>query len=284
MILSFEQRHSAGMRLTPMGGGGGGGASQQAQIYTAMQQAQLSREQLDWAKSVYNNEAPDRAEAQRIGTEVSNAQIEQMRQQTELTRQANDDYRTTYRPLEQEIVADAKNYDTPERRAAEAAAASSDVERSIAAQRGATMREMERAGVNPASGKTIAMRGSMDLGAARAKAGAANTASKAVEQIGYARRMDAANLGRNIASSQGTTAALAQQAGAGAMAAQQSILAAGQAGNANMNAGYAGAQQGLAGSANSYGAVAGQQGAAAASKNATTAAGVGAVATIAVVI
>ncbi|CAN7467953.1 hypothetical protein LJR175_003124 [Variovorax sp. LjRoot175] len=284
MILSFEQRHSAGMRLTPMGGGGGGGAASSAQLYTAMQQAQLSREQLDWAKQVYSNEAPDRAEAQRIGTEVSNAQIEQMRQQTDLTRQANEDYRTTYRPLEQEIVADAKNYDTPERRAAEAAAASSDVERSIAAQRGATMREMERAGVNPASGKTVAMQGTMDLGAARAKAGAANSASKAVEQIGYARRMDAANLGRNIASSQGTTAALAQQAGAGAMAAQQSILAAGQAGNANMNAGYAGAQQGLAGAGNTYGAVAGQQGAAAASKNATTAAGVGAVATIAVVI
>ncbi|VTU38235.1 hypothetical protein H4CHR_04373 [Variovorax sp. PBS-H4] len=281
MILSFEQRHSAGLRLTPMGGGGGGGGSTAAQNFVAVQQMQLSREQLDWAKQVYHDEAPDRAEAQRIGTEVSEAQLAQMRQQMQITQEAQDDYRGTYRPLEQQIVADANNYDTPERRAAESAAASSDVERSIAAQRGATMREMERAGVNPASGKTLAMQGSMDLGAAKLKAGAANAASKAVETVGYARRMDAANLGRNIASTQGTTAALAQQQGAGAIAAQQSVLAAGQSGNANMNAGYQGAQQGLAGAGASFGRVGASQDAAAANRASNTAAGVGAVATVA---
>lgn len=93
------------------------------------------------------------------------------------------------------------------------------METCIAAQRGATMRAMERSGVNPASGKAMALQGSMDIGAAKAKAkaGAANAAMKAVEQQGYARRMDAANLGRNIASAQGTNASIASQLGAGAV-------------------------------------------------------------------
>ncbi|MNX86360.1 hypothetical protein D3C86_1182410 [compost metagenome] len=264
--------------------GGGGGGSSQAQNMTAMMQAQLSREQLDWAKAVYAQEAPDRAAAQRIGEETATAGLDQMRLQTQIQQQAYDDYNTTFRPLEQGIVKDAAEYDTPERRAAEAASASSDVERSLAAQRGATMREMERAGVNPASGKVLALQGSMDLGAAKAKAGAANSASKAVETIGYARKMDAASLGRNIASSQGTSAALGLQAGAAANSASAAGLAAGQSGVAGMNAAYSGAQQGLAGAGAQYGAIAGQAASANASKNANVAAGVGAVATVAAVV
>lgn len=283
MILSFEQRHSAGYRLTPMGGGGGGGNST-AQTYTAMMQAQLSQEQLNWAKQVYNSEAPARDAATKQAQEISDAQLAQMRQQMALTDQAQSDYTNTYRPLEQSIVADAQNYDTPEKRAAAAAAASADAETQIAAQRGATMREMERAGVNPASGKTIAMQGSMDLGAAKLKASAANAASKAVETVGYARKMDAANLGRNIASSQGTTAALATQAGQAANASSAAGIAAASSGNAGLNAGYAGAQQGLAGASGNYASIAGQNSAAAANKSSQVAAGVGAAATIAAVV
>lgn len=279
MIPSFERRHSAGHRLMHMGGGGGG--SSQAQNMTAMMQAKLSQDQLAWAKEIYAQEAPERAAAQRVAGETSAAGLEQMRLQTRVQQQAYDDYNQTYRPLEQGIVKDAVEYDTPERRAAEAAAATADVESSLAAQRGATMREMERAGVNPASGKVLALQGSMDLGAAKAKAGAANAASKAVETVGYARRMDAASLGRNIASSQGTSAALGLQAGAAANSASAAGLAAGQSGVAGMNAAYSGAQQGLAGAAAQFGSIAGQAASANASKNTNAAAGIGAVATVA---
>lgn len=264
--------------------GGGGGGSSAAQNYTAVQQAQLSADQLKWAKDVYAQEAPDRAAAQDLATQSANASIEQQRQQIAIQQQAADDYNNTFRPNEQKLAADAAAYDTPERRAAESAAAVSSVEQNLAQQRQATERENERAGINPNSNKTLAMQGSLDLNAAKIKAGAGNAASKAVETVGYARRMDVANLGRNIASSQGTSAALGLQAGSVANANAAAGLAAGQSGNANMNAGFAGAQQGLAGSAQTFGAVAAQDGAASASKNASIAAGVGAVATIAVVI
>lgn len=270
-------------RLATLEGGGGGGGSR-AQEMTAMMQAQMSMEQLQWAKQIYAEEAPQREEAARLGNEVSQAQLEQMRQQTQIASQAQEDYNTIYRPIEQRLAADATNYDTPERRAAESAAAVASVEKNLAQQRGATTREMERSGVDPSSGKMADMSASLDLNAAKLKAGAGNAASKAVETVGYARRMDAASLGRGIASSQGTNAALASQFGSTAMGTQGQILAANQTGQAGLQQAYQTGISGLGGAGAQYGQVSGQASAANASKNANMAAGVGAVATIAVVI
>lgn len=218
----------------------------------ALMQAQLSKEQLEWAKQIYGETADERAAATAVADQVSRSQLEAQNLQNKVAQAGYEDYTSTYRPLEQKLVADAQAYDTPERRAAEAAAASADVETSIAAQRGATMRAMERSGVNPASGKVMAMAGALDIGAAKAKAGAANAAMKTVEQQGYARRMDAANLGRNIASSQGTSASIASQIGSGAVSSANAGLGAATSGQGILNSGYAGAQAGLAGAANTY--------------------------------
>ncbi|GEQ76473.1 hypothetical protein CTTA_3478 [Comamonas testosteroni] len=222
----------------------------------ALMQAQLSKEQLDWAKQIYGETADERAAATAVADQVSRSQLEAQNLQNKVAQAGYEDYTSTYRPLEQKLVADAQAYDTPERRAAEAASASADVETSIAAQRGATMRAMERSGVNPASGKVMAMAGALDIGAAKAKAGAANTAMKTVEQQGYARRMDAANLGRNIASAQGTSASIASQIGAGAVGSANAGLGAATSGQGILNSGYAGAQAGLAGAANTYNQIA----------------------------
>ncbi|MNQ57313.1 hypothetical protein D3C85_714630 [compost metagenome] len=283
MIPSFEQRHCAGHRLTPMGGSGGGG-NNSAQMYTAMAQMQSSKEQLDWAKEIYAKEAPDRDAASRIATESADASLEQQRLQNQIQAQAWNDYNTQYRPLEAQVVADAKGYDTPEKRAEARAKAVADVETNLASQRAASTREAERAGVNPGSAKAAAMSQSMDLGAAKLKAGASGAADQAVETIGYARRMDAANLGRNIASSQGTSAALGLQAGQAANSASAANLAAGQSGLSNVNAAYAGMQGAYGSLGSAYGAAAGRDAAAAQSKNANVAAGVGAVATVAAVV
>jgi hypothetical protein len=53
----------------------------------------------------------------------------------------------------------------------------------------------------------------MALGEAAAKAGAANKARDAVETQGFARKMDAASLGRGLASNQATSAGVALNAG-----------------------------------------------------------------------
>ena len=225
----------------------------------ALQMSQLSKEQLDWAKQIYGETAPDRANAIQRANAVSDAQLESMNTQTALAKDYDAYNKSTFRPLEQGIVADAQTYDTPERREAEAAKATAGVEMSLANARGATMREQERAGVNPASGKIAAMQGVMDLGAAKLKAGAASAARTQVETVGQARKMDAANLGRGLASSQATSAGLALTAGnnsAGNAASTGGITAQGAA---LVNSGYSGAQQGLSNAAQTYGAIANTQ-------------------------
>lgn len=232
------------------------------QQQAALMQAKLSEEQLAWAKEIYKEEAPARAEAAARNREVSDAALASMRQNDAVAKDYYDYQTGTFRPLEQQIVAASQEYDTPERRAAEAEAAGADVQMQVDAQRAATLREMQRSGVNPSSGKVMALQGSMDLGAAKAKAGASNQAVRNVEQQGYARRMDAANLGRGLASSQATSANIALNAGNSAAGSANSGLAALQSGTGTVMQGYAGAQSGLAGAANTYGSIAQQQAAA----------------------
>lgn len=281
MILGFEQRHARAFVLRLLGGDAPDTSGQNA---AAVMQANLSKEQLDWAKQIYAETAPDRAAASDRANAVSDAQLAATQQQTTIAGDAYSDYKNNYQPLEKTIIADAQGYDTPERRAAEAAKSSADVQTQVDAQRAATMREQERAGVNPASGKIMALQGSMDLGAAKAKAGAANTAVRQVETIGAAKMADAANLGRNIASSQATNASLALQQGNSSVANSNAALAAGNSGNASMQQGFSGAQAGLAGSAQTYGAISSAQGAASASQSSNMMAGVAAIGTVAAII
>jgi hypothetical protein len=281
-LLREKQRARGAHRAC--GGGGGGGASTAAQNYTAIQQIALSREQLDWAKQMYAQETPAREEAARVANDVSRTQIEGMRQQMNIAQQSQDDYTNLYRPLEQRIVQEADQYDTPERRAAESAKAVASVEQQLDLNRDATMREQERAGVNPASMRTAGMQASMDLNAAKLKAGAGTAASQAVEAQGYARRMDAANLGRNIASTQGTAMASAGQLGTQGVVSSAQGLAAAQSGQANLSQAYGTAIQGMGSAGQTFGSLAGRAASADAAKQGNIAAGVGAVATVAAVV
>lgn len=279
---AFQRRPCGGMTLE--GGGGGNSQASASQNLATMMQMQTTQDQLNWAKEVYAQEAPQREATTALANQVSQAQLDQMRQQTAIAAQAQQDYNEIYRPIEQRLASEAENYDTPEKRAAASAEAVASVEKNLAQQRGSTMREMERAGVDPSSGKVADMQTSLDLNAAKLKAGAGNAASKAVETIGYARRMDAASLGRGIASSQGTNAALASTLGSQSVGSSAQGIAAAQSGNAGMQAAYGNAIQGYGAAANSYGNMASAQQQAAASRSASAAAGVGAVATVAVVI
>ena len=226
----------------------------------ALQMSQLSKEQLDWAKAIYAETAPDRANAIQRANAVSDAQLTALNKQTALT----DDYaayqKNTFRPLEEGIVADAQAYDTPARREAEAAKATAGVEMSLANQRAASNRELERSGVMPGSGKQLALSGAMDLGSAKLKAGAASQARSLVETVGAARRSDAANLGRNLASNQATSASLALNQGNASAANAASTGGIAAQGAALMNSGYSGAQSGLSNAANTYGQIAQIQG------------------------
>ena len=216
----------------------------------AVANAQLSREQLAWAKEVYAESAPDRAAASARAKAVSDAQLASMTQNDAIAKDYNDYAKGTFRPLEQKMVADAQAYDTPERQNAEAAKAVAGVEAQVAKTQKAQQNNMSRMGVNPNSGKWGA---SFNLDGAKAKAGAAQAARSQVETQGYARKADAANLGRGLASSQATSAGVALNAGNAANSNMQAVGNIQAQGNQIMTQGFSGAMSGNSSAGNLYG-------------------------------
>jgi Chaperone of endosialidase len=204
----------------------------------ALAQANLSKEQLDWVKQIYEQTAPDRAAATQRANTVSDAQLAQMKTQTAIAQDYADYNKSTFRPLERGIVDQANIYDTQSRRDAEAGKAVADVGQQVDAARVEQSRNLERMGVDPSSGRALALQGTMGLGEAAAKAGAAQKARTQVETTGFARKMDAASLGRGLASSQSTAAGLALTSGNSSVASGTTPLAIASQGAGLMQTGF----------------------------------------------
>lgn len=179
----------------------------------AMDNAAISKETLDWYKQIYAEGAPERAKASAINDKVANAQLSALNSNTALSNDYADYAKSTFRPLETGMVAAAQNYDTPERQTQNADKAAADVEQSFAGMQAQQQRAMDRRGVNPSSGAAVALGNQNALSKAATTAGAMNKARTDTELQGYARKMDAANLGRGLASSQATSAGVALSAG-----------------------------------------------------------------------
>ena len=218
----------------------------------ALQQAQLSKEQLDWAKQIYGETAPDRAAATARANEVSDAQLGAMKSQTALSEDYANYNKSTFRPLEQGIVADAQNYDSAARTEQAVGAAQADVNAGFSNAQDQQSRNLSRMGVNPSSGKSLALGNANSIAQASALAGASNNARKTIEMQGYARKADAANMGRGLASSQATSAGIATNQGNSAASNGAMSGNINAQGNQIMTQGYSGAQQGLSGAANTY--------------------------------
>lgn len=179
----------------------------------ALANSELSREAYEYYKQVYEDQAPMREKAQDTALKVADAQLASMEQQTALAADYNNYNKTTYRPLEQQIVKEATEYDTQERRDAAAGTAVADVGMQTTLARQSQQRGQQRMGVNPNSGAALSMENAMSLGEASAKAAAGKQARSEVETVGRAMKMDAASLGRGLASNQATAASTAIQAG-----------------------------------------------------------------------
>lgn len=225
----------------------------------ALMNAELSREALDFYKKVYADEAPTRARASETALKVADQQLASMTQQDALAKEYADYNRETFRPLEKQIVADAQAYDTPERREAEAGTAVADVGIQSANTRQQAMRTQQRMGVNPNSGAATSMVNQLSVAEAAAKAGAGNAARKNVETIGFARKMDAAGLGRNLASNSSTAASVALNAGNSATGNASAPVAQGQSAAAMMGQGFNTAIQGNTAAGQLYGQAAQMQ-------------------------
>lgn len=225
----------------------------------ALANAELSKEALAFYKEVYAEQAPMREKAADIATRVSDAQLASMQKNDAIA----DDYwkyqKETFRPLEQQLVQEAQDYDTPERRDAAAGKAVADVGIQMGNARAAATRSQQRMGVNPSSGAALSMTGMLSASEAAAKAGAANTARDKVETVGRAMKFDAANLGRNLASNQSTSAGLALNAGNSAAGNAQMPVQQAQSAASMMGQGFNTAIQGNSSAGQLYGMAANAQ-------------------------
>jgi hypothetical protein len=168
----------------------------------------LAEGQLDLAKQTAADQRKLAEDQFAYTKEVTDEQRGIAREHAQYAREDRERYNTVFKPVEDAFVEQASNYDTPERRAAAAAEAKSDVQTAAAEQRAAAQREAASMGVNPNSGRFQGLNRSADLGTALASAGAQNNARKEVEKTGLALKADVANLGRGLPAQSSNAAAM----------------------------------------------------------------------------
>ena len=183
----------------------------QASAEAARIQAGLGREQLAFAREQYDRSAP-------LLEGIANQQIAAQNEQMAQARDYYNYQRDTYRPLERSIVADARRFNTEAYQNQLASQAAADAGRAFGISQQQNQRAMASMGVNPNSGRFAGMQNATGLQQAAVRANAMTGARRQAEQIGYARQLDAAGLGRGLAGA--SAAAYGGASSAGSMAGQ----------------------------------------------------------------
>ncbi len=168
--------------------------------------AGLGEKQLAFSEKMYNENAP-------LMKDIANKQGAMMDQQMTQGKDYYDYLKDTYRPVEKGIVSDALNFDTEAMRNQLATKAAADAGTAFNRTRQANERAMASMGVNPNSGRFQGIGNQAALSQAAARAGAMTGARERAQQTGYARKLDAAGLGRNLSGA--STAAYGSAVNAG---------------------------------------------------------------------
>jgi hypothetical protein len=177
-----------------------GGKSQPAPNYGALAAAsresarvmgQLGNRQLAFAQQQYQELSPI---LRGIATTQQQAQQEQMRQ----ARDYYDYMQSTYRPVERQLAAEAQRFNEAGYREQLASQAAADAGRAFSQVQAAQQRGLASMGINPASGRFASMQNQANLGLAAQRAAAMTGTRQQAQQLGYARRLDVAGLGRGL--------------------------------------------------------------------------------------
>lgn len=218
----------------------------------AKTQAQTAANYLDFQKQQYADLKP-------LADKLAQSQIDTANQQTEIAKenqaiaQDQTNYnKTTFRPLEQSIVDDANSYDTNAKQEELARKGMADVATAYDTQRKQALSTLASYGINPNSNRFAAINAQLAQAEAADSAGAATNARSNAEQLGYARKMDAASLGRGLASNASTAYGVALNAGNSSVANNSSALSTTSAPGTAMGASYGNYSSQLGNAANSY--------------------------------
>ena len=169
----------------------------------------LGQEQLAFSKQQYAENAP-------LMKDIATQQKLAMEQQLEQGKDYYDYRKETYRPLEKGIVADAQAFDTDAYRNQLATKAAADSGLAFGRTQQANERAMASMGVNPNSGRFQGLGAQSALMQSANRAGAMTGTRERAQQTGYARKLDAAGLGRGLSGA--STAAYGSAISAGSQA------------------------------------------------------------------
>lgn len=225
----------------------------------ALKQAEIGEQWLKFAKDQFAIGNERQKDIDALTKEVTNAQLDSMRDSNERAKQQWDRYLEVFQPLQDEYIEEAQNWGSEERQAEQAAEAKADVLSNAAAAQQSNQRQMASMGINPTSGRYAGIDRETDLNTALAAAGAQNTARNQVRTQALALKEGLANM------AQGATSTSAQQVGLGLNSGNS---ATGNIGAANaqwannnqiMSQGFGGAMQGYAGQASTLNNLYGNQ-------------------------
>ncbi len=251
--MKFDTR----LRVVEMGrslcfGGKGGGGAPDADPQVgkaALMQAKTGEDWLSFARDQFADSTVRQDRVDALTNEITDLQLGDMRKASARSDDQWDRYNTLFKPIEDRMVSDAANYDTPEAQAKAAAEAKADVMSNASQAQQQNQRQMASMGIDPRSGRFAGVDRGSDLSTALASAGAQNGAREQVKATGMALREGVANFGR------GATSTAAQQVGIGITAgnsASGNQLGAENNWRANgqiMSQGFQGAMSGYAGQA-----------------------------------
>lgn len=188
------------------------GAAERTSQENIASSERIQQQQLDQSKREFDAAQLRNAKIDGLTERVTNSQIASQDKSNNLADEYAAYNRETFRPLEQGIVDEAKNYDSTDAQAKAAGQASTDLASATTAKRDAVTRNMARMGVNPTDGRFMAAMGD-PANDALGDVTARNNARDKIKVMGAAKRMDAASLGRGLPSAQATSAGLALTAG-----------------------------------------------------------------------
>ena len=180
------------------------------QIESAEMWAEVSREQLEWAREV---DTMNRATLER----VLGVQLPQMEMAFQNAQDDRERYESVFQPIEDDLVREFNEFDTPERREQEAAERMADVRTQFDAQKRNAQQRLEDYGIDPSQTRSQALDMGFRAQEAATAALAANQGRESVEQMGRALRGEAINIGRGLPSQIAQAQGIVNQTAGGAV-------------------------------------------------------------------
>lgn len=234
-------------------GGKGGGSAPDADPQVgqaAIMQAKTGADWLDFARQQFAESQVRQDNVDNLTNQVTNQQLSDMRKASGRSDVEWDRYNNLFKPVEDRMVSDAMNYDTPEAQAKAAAEAKADVMNNAAQSQQQNSRQMASMGIDPRSGRYAGVDRANDLSTALAGAGAQNAAREQVKATGMALREGVANFGKGATSTAAQQVGLSTNSGNSATANQLGAEGNFRANGQIMSQGFQGAMSGYGGQAN----------------------------------